>query len=236
MASRLLCTTGVRHCCGLSLLLGVGLTACTGGAPLECGPGTHQSGATCIADTSHGSDAGPASDAGTSPPPSPPPASDAGSGFSLTPPGVDAGPGGGSSGIPPGCDAASGECDAWTAELMTLVDGARAGCGGPVTVDSRIAGVAARHAAYQASIDRIDSTSPDGPLFDQVAAAGVHFGEASVLFASTRDGPSDVMTRWGARADSAGYLAHCWGAAGASFATSASGQSFVTLLFVQPVP
>lgn len=118
---------------------------------------------------------------------------------------------------------------------MDLVRAQRTACGAaPLVEDGRVVAIASRHAAYQASVDHIDSSSPDGPLFDQVTASGIRFSDVAVLFASTRDGPADVMARWSARADSAGYFGRCWGFAGAGFSTSATGQSFVTLLFVTP--
>lgn len=139
--------------------------------------------------------------------------------------------------VPPGCDAAAGECAEWTGALMELVRARRTACGGAALAeDPRVVAIAARHAAYQASIDRIDPTSPDGSLFAQVTASGIRFDNVAVVFASTREGADDVMARWLARADAATYFNTCWGMAGASFATSSTGQSFVTLLFVQPAP
>lgn len=181
----------------------------------------------------HASDAGPASDAGYSPPPPPPPASDAGPGFSLTPPGVD----GAVVMAPPGCDASAGECAEWTSTLLDLVRARRTACGSAALVeDPRVVGIATRHAAYQASLDRIETSSPDGSLFSQITASGIRYSNVAVLFSETRDGPTDVMDRWLGRADAATYFGTCWGIAGASFATSSTGQSFVTLLFVQPAP
>lgn len=144
-------------------------------------------------------------------------------GWSLEPPG--------SPPPEPGCDASSGECDAWAAELVRLLDAARS-CETSLAIDDAAERVAQRQADYQASIDRLTGASPDGDLFDQLRADGVTFSDAGAMFSTTREGPSDVVARWQANPNTAPLVARCWTHVGAAFSTSASGASYATVLFV----
>lgn len=203
----------------LVLLVAVG---CDGAPTLRCP--SDRRGASCdegaLADAGWAEvDAGSApivADAGS-------PRADAG-GWSLDPPGTPP--------PDPGCDAARGECDAWEAELVRQIEAARS-CSTPLTIDGAAQAIAQRQADYQAEVDRLTSASPDGSsLFDQLRAAGSSFHDAGAVFSVTRQGPSDVLARWRANAETAPIVAGCWTHAGAAFSTSTTGASYVTVLFL----
>ena len=221
------------------LLAAMGATGC---GQSKCGDGTHDEGGTCVADTTtdglvadggaatlppvgDGADAGVATDASTTDPPiEDPPIDD--------PPADD-----GSPDRPPrteGCDATAGECERWAAAIAMRVGEQQIanGCDAAPTLDDRISAVAQRHAQYQASIDRLDASSPDGPLFEQVHDAGVTFMTAASLFSMTLRGPADVVNRWANRADTNVMLMRCDAAMGIGVATSAGGSTYVTVLLV----
>jgi hypothetical protein len=219
-----------------------------------CGPGTIEVGNACIVDDSA---SGGTTDDGTSTPP--PTSDDAGTGgggdgtggsgggtggtgggtggtggtgddggFSTEPPG--GGGGGGAGGM--GCDAASGECDTWEEAIAAgLVDRQMAaGCDTAMTHDERIDAIAEAHAAHQASIDMLTTDSPDGPLFDQVADAGVEYRDVASLFSISGRGPDDVLDRWDASDRAAPILSRCDDVIGVGVATGESGDSYVTVL------
>ena len=208
------------------------LAGCTTPEPLSCGPGTVQSGDQCVADpgTTMMMMDPPMSDptdAGTSmPPPPPPPDTDAGDSWSTTPPGAPPGA--------PGCDMATGECEEWADELVELLaTHSGRGCGAEVTRPEGMQSIADRHALHQAGIDMLDSSSPDGDLFEQVRAGGVHFMFAGALFSVGRTGAADIMGRWADGSDTAAVLDQCWTMAGVSFATGESGWSYATVLLAR---
>lgn len=209
--------------CVWLLLLGVG---CDGGGSVSCGPGTVQMGDQCVA-VPPGTDAGP--------PSTPPPMSDAGP-ATMPPPDTDAGPDGWSTlppgtGAPPGCDEAAGECDAWEQELHALIEGhAGRGCAAPLAIDPAAQAVADAHAAHQASLDMITASSPDGDLFGQMRAMGAEFMYAGALFSVTREGASDVMSRWVMSPERRAVLDQCWTIGGVAVATSETGASYVTVV------
>ncbi|MBW2461723.1 MAG: hypothetical protein JRH11_08755 [Deltaproteobacteria bacterium] len=212
---------------------------------MVCGPGTVQIGNACIVDDVA---AGGGDDAGPTAPPSPradagmttaPPRTDPGSGsdagtgspeddggFSTIPPGT----GGPRDGGPTGCTGT--ECDTWAEAIAAGVVAAQmaAGCGEAAIVDERIVPIAARHAAHQASLDRLTMNSPEGSLFTQVGAAAVDFRNIAALVSVSVDGPEDVLARWAAGADTAAILGRCDAALGVGVATGASGDSYVTVL------
>lgn len=225
---------------GLVASIALALAGCGDSTEVTCGPGTVASGDTCIPTGASGPGTGggtPTGGTGGTP--------TGGGGGSTTPydggaPGSDSGystspPGSTGTRPPPGCDVAAGECTTWANELVAGLSARQtaAGCAMPSTVDPRIAGVAQRHAEYQASVDRIDASSPDGPLFDQIVAAGVRFGDAAALFSQTRSGAEDVLDRWAANPDAAVHLARCGDLIGVGVSTSADGDSYVTLLMAR---
>lgn len=215
----------MRTAISCGVLLGL-LVGCDSSA-VSCGPGTVLMDDVCVA-VPPGTDAGPPppmTDAG--PPSTPPPATDAGpEGWSTLPPGTSA---------PPGCDEASGECDAWEAELANLL-GAHPGrgCTTPFTIDSGAQGIAEAHAAHQAGLDMLTAASPSGDLFGQMRAAGVEFRYAGALFSVTRDGAADVMGRWAESGDRREVLDQCWTVGGVAIATSETGASYVTVVLGRP--
>jgi hypothetical protein len=194
------------------------LAGCNADLPsLMCGPGTMRVGDQCLPiDPSYDAgsnddDAGTMfeADAGT-----PPADYDAGSGWTT----------GGPSN--PGCDEAAGECDAWEAELLSML---RAGCA--VADDPGAAAVADVQTAHSAQVDRIMTDSPAGTVFEQLNARDIEYREAAALFSVTRTGAADVMERW-RNGDSAPMLARCYTHVGVSFHTSASGASYTTVVFL----
>lgn len=218
---------------GWAGLLALGIVGCN--APeVVCGPGTVLAGNQCVADPggSMGMMMPPPSSSGTdagtpSPPPPPPPATDAGDSWSTTPPSMGRPPS-------PGCSMSTGECEEWADTLAALV-AAHPGRGCPAAMErpDGIQGVAERHALHQASVDRLDSTSPDGDLFRQVRSSGVRFMYAGALFSVGRLGAEDVMDRWTDRAETREVLGQCWTMMGVSFATADSGWSYATLLLAR---
>jgi len=206
------------------------------GQDIICGPGTHRIGDVCLADdgTTPPHDAGtttppppPLGDGGTTTPPPPP---GDGGGWSTSPP-VD----GSTSAAPPGCDDGAGECAMWAREIFDALAArqAAAGCRTPPAMDARVTGIADRHAHYQASVDRLDASSPDGNLFRQISDAGVHYSDAAALFSVTRHGSADVMDRWAADTGTAPYLTLCGYIVGVGVATSSSGASYVSVLMAK---
>jgi hypothetical protein len=240
---------------GLGFLVGLAATmvllawGCGGdGDGVSCGPGTVRVGDTCVADESGGGstmggdasvgDPGGGGGSGGAPPGGGgsggggSTVADAG-GFSTEPP-VDGGGGGGFAG-PAGCDSAAGECDTWETGIL---DGLRtrqaaAGCADMLVEDARVDAVAERHATHQATVDRLDSSSPDGDLFMQVADEGVRFMDAAAAFSVTRLGAEDVLSRWDANPSVAPLLRRCGYMTGVGFETGASGASYATLLMVK---
>ncbi|MGE0790893.1 MAG: CAP domain-containing protein [Sandaracinaceae bacterium] len=189
---------------------------------VTCGSGTVLVGDTCVPEAMANADAGP-------PLPPPPPYMDAG----APPPGVDAGEGWSTipPGTPPGCDEASGECDAWEAQLLALLEGHPGrGCSTPIAIDPATQAVSDAHAAHQASIDMITATSPSGDLFAQMRAGGAEFMVGGALFSVSRAGAEDIMARWASSPDRAAVLDQCWTIAGVSIATSETGASYTTVL------
>lgn len=129
---------------------------------------------------------------------------------------------------------ATGECAEWATALAALIAAHPGrGCASPVTRSAGIQGVADRHAAYQASVDMLDASSPDGDLFAQVRSSGETFMFAGALFSVGRMGAADVMGRWADGSDTAAVLNQCWTKAGISFATGASGWSYATVLLAR---
>ncbi len=202
---------------------------------LSCGPGTVQMGDQCVADPGSSGMMGMmmnpppgGTDAGTPPPPPPPPpGSGARPEWSDTPPVMGPPP-------EPGCDMASGECAAWADELVSLLaaySGRR--CADEITRPDGMQAVADRHAMHQASVDRLDSSSPDGDLFRQIRDSGVRFMNAGALFSVGRLGAEDVMDRWADGEGTRDVLGQCWTMAGVSFATADSGWSYATVLLAR---
>ena len=238
---------GLGALTGLAATLALLAWGCGGdGDGVSCGPGTVRVGDTCVADSSSGgggsmmdgdaSVGDPGGGGGGGPPGGGgsggggSTAPDAG-GFSTEPP-VD---GGGGFAGPAGCDAAGGECDAWETGIL---DGLRtrqaaAGCADMLVEEPRVDTVAERHATHQATVDRLDSSSPDGDLFMQVADEGVRFMDAAAAFSATRLGAEDVLTRWDANPSVAPLLRRCGYMTGVGVETGASGVSYVSLLMVK---
>ena len=154
---------------------------------------------------------------------------DAGAGFGTEPPGD-----GGTFAGPPGCDEAGGECDEWEEGILAGLRARQssASCGSDLVEDERVDVVAERHAAYQASVDRLDTSSPDGNLFEQIADEGVRFRDAAAMFSVTRLGAEDVLERWDANPDVAPLMERCGYMTGVGVTTSESGASYVTVLMV----
>lgn len=220
------------------------------GDGVSCGPGTVRVGDTCVADSTGGGGSMTGGDASVGDPgggggggpggggPSGggggggSTVADAG-GFSTEPP-VDGGGGGGFAG-PMGCDSASGECDEWANGILAGLRTRQsdAGCTDMLVEDERVDVVAERHASYQASVDRLDSSSPDGDLFMQVADEGVRFMDAAAAFSVTRLGAEDVLTRWDANPSVAPLLRRCGYMTGVGVETGASGATYVSLLMVK---
>lgn len=222
-------------------------SGCGGEDMVSCGEGTVRVGDTCVSDGEDGTggtvmaDAGPAGGGGG--------AADDGTsggtgggggdgtttadaGFGTTPPGGD-----GDYDGPPGCDDTTDECAEWDAALL---DGLRsrqmaAGCSEELVPHDGVDVVAQRHAEYQASVDRLDPSSPDGNLFDQVADEGVRFMDAAAMFSVTRSGAEDVLTRWERNPDVAPLLTRCGYATGVGVSTSDSGATFVSVLMVNEI-
>ncbi len=221
-----------------------------------CGPGTVKVGHACVADESGTSDDGTGSlppmtdDAGTGMDEDPIASggdgtddgtggTDDGSGgtdtggddFSTDPPGGSDGSGDGRT----GCDATAGECDLWEEAIAAgLVERQMAaGCDHAMTHDDRLDTIAEAHADYQASVEMITTDSPDGPLFDQVADAGVDFRDVASLFSVSVDGPEDILSRWDASDRAAPILSRCDDVIGVGVSTSEGGDSFVTVLMAE---
>ncbi|MCC6876424.1 MAG: hypothetical protein IT378_19125 [Sandaracinaceae bacterium] len=218
----------------MRIVLALALLGCLSGCGspdgITCGRGTVRVGRECVAPVV-GSDAGPplaGSDASVLPPlpdagPPPPPRVDAG--WTLTPPGTPP--------PPPGCDEAEGECELWQEQLRAQIAMFPGRCTSALAIDPATQYVAERHARRQADADRVSVPSPEGDLFAQVRAAGTSVADGAALFASTRDGPADVLARWGADPASAAILRGCYDASGIAFKTSPTETSYVTVILVR---
>lgn len=155
---------------------------------------------------------------------------DGGAGFGTSPPGD-----GGTFAGPPGCDMASGECDEWEQDILAGLRErqAAAGCSAELVDDPRVDAVAERHAQHQADVDMLDSSSPDGNLFDQIADEGVRFRLAAAMFSVTRLGADDVLERWDDNPDVDPLMDRCGYMTGVGIATSETEASYVTVLMVK---
>ncbi len=235
------------------VVVGVAALVLVGGCGNEvsCGPGTVKIGSSCVAEdgpgpgtTSFGDGGASGGDDGTT-------TGGGGGGGTTTGGGGgggggadgDAGPAfgteppvdGGSFGGPPGCDEAGGECDEWEdgiAEAFRARQEA-AGCSAELVLDERVDRVAERHAQHQADVDRLDSSSPDGNLFEQIVDEGVRFMNAGALFSVTRLGAEDVVDRWATDPEKVGIMDRCGYMTGIGVRTSETGASYVTILIVK---
>ena len=229
------------------MLLAWGCGGDDGGGGASCGPGTVLVGDLCVPDESGGgggggggpvamADAGPSDPGGGGGDPGGG-GGGGGGGGETTDAGFGTEPPGGGGGFPGsyGCDMAAGECDTWESEIA---DGLRArqaaaGCGTELAEDERVDRVAERHAEHQATVDRLDATSPDGNLFEQIAAEGVRYTDGAAAFSVTRLGSEDVLTRWDANPDVAPLLTRCGYMIGVGVHTSETRASYVTLLMAK---
>lgn len=222
-------------------------SGCGGEDMVSCGPGTVRVGDTCVSDGDDGTGGTVMADAGPTGGGSTPGGgtsdgtggggggdgtTTADAGFGTTPPGDD-----GDYDGPPGCDEATGECAEWDTALL---DGLRsrqmaAGCTEELVPLDGVDVVAQRHAEYQASVDRLDPSSPDGNLFEQIADEGVRFMDGAAMFSVTRSGAEDVLTRWDANPDVAPLMTRCGYATGVGVSTGASGATYVTVLMVNEI-
>jgi len=217
-----------------------------GGEEVTCGDGTVRMGSSCVAldddpGTTHTADGGTTTTPGGGSDGSGGGGTggggtgggsdaDAGAGFGTEPPGD-----GGTFAGPPGCDEAGGECDEWEEGILAGLRARQssASCGMELVEDERVDVVAERHAAHQASVDMLDTSSPDGNLFEQIADEGVRFRDAAAMFSVTRLGAEDVLERWDMNPDVSPLMERCGYMTGVGVTTSESGASYVTVLMVR---